>query len=353
MQKLAGYFKRLLFPFSMLYWCVTAIRNLFFDWGWYTSKAFQKPVISVGNITVGGTGKTPHIELLLRIILQANAKPAVLSRGYKRASKGFVLCTEDTDVRHIGDEPMQIVTKFPDSVVAVCEKRAEGIEALEKEVPDTQCILLDDAFQHRWVTPSLSVLLVDYNRPIWNDSVFPVGMMREGFYARKRADVIIVSKCPQQLSPSQTAQYRQKLAVAESVPIFFTSIGYRSLFVDLRTGKQLDLPNTKVAVLTGIAQHVAFVEHLSQQFDVVEEYHFADHHYFSDDELSTVFAQAEKSNAVIVATEKDSARIQNRNVLNLFPNVAIYYLPIEPLFLFGEGDVFSQLILDHLHHFGS
>jgi len=352
MQNKIVILKRLLMPFSILYWSITAVRNFLFDKGFFKSKAYHVPVISVGNITVGGTGKTPHIELLIRMLLDKNVSIAVLSRGYKRSSKGFVLYADSTSVSDIGDEPKQIAEKFPDATVAVavCEKRTDGISALLKS-GNFKCILLDDAFQHRWVLPSLSILLVDYNRPIWRDYVFPVGMMREGFYARKRADIVIVTKCPETLTLAEAESCRLHLKLSNVAQLYFSSVCYSHSFIDVRTSLPLEIDCSRALVLTGIAQHSAFVEHLTGIFSIEGEYHFADHYHFSDDELIAIFNVAEETQSCIITTEKDAARLKGRAVLAERPMVALYYLPIVPRILFDQGVAFADTIINHISTF--
>ncbi len=338
--------KLLLLPITVLYWAATKLRNVQFDLGIKPHRRFPLPVICVGNITVGGTGKTPHIEYLVRIAHKAGTETATLSRGYKRKTKGFVLHTDGMAVSQIGDEPKQIADKFPNLHVAVCEDRVQGILSLTKLFPSLGCILLDDAYQHRHVQPSMSILLTDYNRPIWNDWVFPSGMMREGYYARLRAHVVVVSKCPNDMTVKEADKCRKVLALHAWQRLFFTTVAYGA-FIDLRTARSFEVLG-KISVLTGIAQHEAFVHYISSRALVSSEAHFPDHHLFTDKELRRIFKKADKHGYSIVTTEKDASRIAGHHILDEFPHVPVYYLPIQVEILFGQAQVFEKLISDHI-----
>ena len=207
----------ILLPFSGLYWLFTYIRNLCFDNHILPQTEFPLPLISVGNITVGGTGKTPHVQYLVNLLRNKNV--ATLSRGHKRKSKGFVLANAETSVSTLGDEPFLLQQRFPDLHVAVCEQRVEGVSKLLETVGGLDAIILDDAYQHRHVKPGLQLLMVDYNRPLWNDWVFPAGMLREGTYAVARAHIVVVSKCPQNMAESETHVWRQKLRLRSNQQI--------------------------------------------------------------------------------------------------------------------------------------
>jgi len=216
----------LLYPFSLLYGLVTFIRNLLYDYAIIKSHEFPIPMISVGNITAGGTGKTPHVEYLLRL-LKDEFNVAVLSRGYKRKTSHFILAGPESGVQDIGDEPVQIKQKFPDVHVAVDRKRVNGVEQLLTKIPDLDVVLLDDAFQHRRIKPGLSILLIDFNRPIMEDRLLPVGRLREKAYEKRRANIILVTKCPDRLKPIERRLIVKDLTLFAFQHLYFTRLGYR------------------------------------------------------------------------------------------------------------------------------
>lgn len=341
--------KLLLLPITIIYWLVTSFRNLLFDWGIVPAERFPIPVICVGNITVGGTGKTPHIEYLARIVSKHGVEASVLSRGYKRKSKGFVLHAPGMTASEIGDEPAQIAEKFADVRVAVCEDRVAGIRQLIQRFPSIGTVLLDDAFQHRYVQPSLTVLLTDINRPIWNDWVFPSGMMREGFYGRHRAHIVVVSKCPSDLTQKEADKCRRMLALKAWQRLFFSSISYGNL-TDIHTGEEVEFSG-QFHVLTGIAQHEAFVSYIASRGEVKAESHFPDHHLFTDKELHKILKKSAKRGYSIVTTEKDAVRLRGRELLADFPQVSFYYLPIKVEMLFDKSAEFERIISDHILSF--
>lgn len=333
------------------YCWVTDIRNFAFDKGWLKSSFFHLPVVSVGNLTVGGTGKTPHIEYIINL-LKEEYHIATLSRGYKRASKGYVKATSGCDTSLIGDEPAQIKSKFPDITVAVDEKRVDGIEHLLSEEKQPDVILLDDAFQHRYVTPGLSIVLVDSNRPIWNDNVLPFGRLRERADGIKRADVIVVTKCPQTMQESQKQQFRQKLGQKNETPVFFSTVCYdkpKALF-DVAEQQCTIGKGTNVLLLTGIARPEPLKKELESRGAEVTLMQFADHHNFSRAELDNVakkFASLPSDNKTIITTEKDAERITGRNDLPYIIKEKCYSLPIK-VRIMDEEKMFNQIIIDYV-----
>ncbi|MBR3390103.1 MAG: tetraacyldisaccharide 4'-kinase, partial [Prevotella sp.] len=246
-----------LLPFSWLYGIGVRIRNKLFDFNILKSKVYDIPVIAVGNISVGGTGKTPHVEYLIRL-LKSQAKVAVLSRGYKRKTKGFVLADENSTVRDIGDEPFQMKRKFPDIYVAVDEKRCDGIERLitDEQTKETDVILLDDAFQHRYVKPGINILLVDYHRQLIHDKLLPAGSMREHKEGKNRADIVIITKCPESLRPMDFRVITKAMNLYPYQTLLFTTIEYDNL-QPMYCGESRPLDsierNEHVLLLTGIA----------------------------------------------------------------------------------------------------
>ena len=326
-------------PFSLIYGLLTFLRNKFFDWGILSQTKYAIPIISIGNITVGGTGKTPFVEFLIRS-LSNRYQIAVLSRGYKRNTKGVIIPKERETAAIIGDEAVQIQNKFPQVTIAVAEDRVEGIDCLLGLEKAPELILLDDAFQHRYVKPGLSVLLIDYNRPIWKDTTFPAGRLREFACGSKRADLFIVTKCPDNISDKEKSLFINKINGAHSENIFFTKIEYGC-------PKKLngnDQPNffdehRSFAVVTGIAKADIFVSYLSQKGEIVKHFEYADHYQFTHEDIQKL----KDTQTVIVTTEKDASRLQQWS-----SELTIVYVPIETRFFDGQEKQFIFLLYKYL-----
>lgn len=298
--------RKIAFPFSLLYALVVHIRNFLYDNGFLSSKAYKTTTICVGNLSVGGTGKTPMIELLIGL-LQSSNKIAVLSRGYRRKTKGFILLSNESTAEQVGDEPLQIFTKFPNIDVAVDEDRQRGISILEdKFQPDL--ILLDDAFQHRKVTPSFSMLLTAYDNLYTDDWYLPTGDLRDTKNQAKRADVIIVTKCPSNLSELMQSQIREKINPLETQEVLFCFFEYDSLLKGYNHGKSIhQLEGEKVTLVTGIANPDPLVKFLEGTGLNFEHLLFRDHHFFSEKELDLF-----NSRPNVLTTEKDYVRTKNK-----------------------------------------
>ena len=331
-----------LLPLSWIYGLGVGIRNLLFDLGIRRSYAFNTPVISVGNITVGGTGKTPVTEYLVSLLMKNN-KVAILSRGYKRSSRGFRLLSSQSTPEEVGDEPYQMKRKFPDVVVAVDANRRRGISTLmkiEKESPEI--ILLDDAFQHRYVIPDISILLVDYNRMINEDAMLPVGMLREPEKAKNRADIIVMTKCPEDLSSIQFKILQKNLSLYPYQSLYFTSLKYGDLVPlfpeDVKCVlKKSDLKRqTQILTVTGIASPRPFEEHVKEYVDEIEGLNFSDHHRFSEKDYKKIesrFVAMSGEDRIIVTTEKDAVRMMNDALFPKSLKSLIYYIPLSVIFL--------------------
>ncbi len=322
-----------LWPLSLLYVAVTAVRNLLFDYevGKYCPKRFDTPIISIGNITVGGTGKTPHTEWLIRM-LQAEYTLATLSRGYKRKTKGVVVATENSTAADLGDEPMQMHAKFPEVKVVVAEKRVDGVETIQAMPNAPEVILMDDAYQHRYVKPGFSILIVDYNRPLWKDCLLPAGELRELSCGKKRADIIIVSKCPGAISEKEQQYFKQKLKPAKHQQVYFSTISYQKIKPVFDNGSDNIKPEeNQVLLLTGIAKPQSIYEYLKPKAKGIEMATFPDHHHFTVNDIEQIRQQyhllGEKS--IIITTEKDAVRL--KSILNESDALrgVLYYLPIE------------------------
>ena len=314
--------RKILFPFSLLYAAVTSLRNFLYDKGFKKSTAFNLPIIAVGNLSVGGTGKTPMVEYLIRL-LSDKYNLAVLSRGYKRKSKGFYLAKDTTTIEEIGDEPFQYYSKFKNINVAVNANRVEGVETILKALPKTDVVLLDDAFQHRKIKAGFYIMLTAYNDLFYNDLVLPAGNLRECKSGVKRANVVVVTKCPKDLSEQKMLQIKNKIDI-DNDKIFFSTINYHhSVTNNLEEIAVTDLKNDFIAV-AGIAKPEYFYAYLKCDKNNCST--FPDHHFFSNQDINNILQKA--NGRKIITTEKDYMRLQN-----LLPKNQLYYLPIEMCFL--------------------
>ncbi len=344
--------KRVLFPLlwllSVIYGKILLVRNKFFDWGWLKENKYDLPVISIGNITVGGTGKTPLTEYVIRLLAD-KYRVALLSRGYKRKTKGVVIATTNNTAEDIGDEPKQIQTKFPGITVAVAEKRTEGIERLLQE-KQPEVIVLDDAFQHRYVKPGLSILVIDHGRPLWSDYPFPAGRLREPRSGQKRADVIVISKCPKNLSVAEKNRLTKKISPDPGQQIFFSYVEYLPPVNPGKTGSRLN-NETKVIALAGIANPEPFFDLLSEKYHLKKKITFPDHHAFNKEDcehIEALFQNIKTENKAIITTEKDFMRIKDIPCMNEETRSHIWYIPVKIAFLFDEEKKFNLLIKNYV-----
>lgn len=324
--------RKIAFPFSLIYALIVLLRNFLYDIGVFKSKQYKTPILCVGNLSVGGTGKTPMIECLIRLL--DNHSIAVLSRGYKRKSKGFLLAGPKCSVEDIGDEPFQIYKKFPKITVAVDADRRNGISQLENLVkPDV--ILLDDAFQHRKVKPMYSILLTAYDNLFIDDWYLPTGDLRDSRLEAKRADMVIVTKCPKLLSEIERATISQRLKLMPRQKLLFSSLAYNDVVKNnINEEKKLfGLKEKKIALVTGIASPKPLVSHLMDIGLKIKHFEYADHHYFTQKEIQK-FSDFE----IVLTTEKDFVRLSGK-VDNL------YYLEVAHLFSADDQSVLEQTIL--------
>ena len=347
---------RWLFPLSWLYGLAVGIRNALFEMGILKSRAFDVPVISVGNITVGGTGKTPHVEYLIRL-LQDRWQVAVLSRGYKRKTRGFLVADDSTTARDIGDEPFQMKKKYPKATIAVDKKRVHGIETLTARDKKLDVVLLDDAFQHRYVKPGINILLVDYHRLIIYDKLLPAGRMREPLTGKNRADIVIVTKCPQDLKPMEYRVITKAMDLFPYQQLFFTTLTYGELqpvFNNQRENMELktmkDLKSMSVLLLSGIASPRQIIEDLTPQVACLHPLTFADHHNFRPKDVALINDTFESlpSPKCIVTTEKDAARIVTLKGLSDEVKQNIYTLPVHIKFMLEQEDKFNENIIGYV-----
>lgn len=303
-----------LLPLSWCYGVAVNFRNTLFNIGVLKSRAFDIPVISVGNITVGGTGKTPHVEYLIKL-LKDRCHVAVLSRGYKRKSKGYIKANAQTTMPEIGDEPFQMKQKFPDITVAVDKDRCHGIDQLTSDDPQLDVILLDDAFQHRYVKPGINILLVDYHRLVIYDRLLPAGRLRESLTGKDRADIVIITKCPQSLKPMEYRVITKAMSLYPYQQLFFTTLSYGELEpvfpAEAQQVQLSQLATQHVLLLTGIASPEQMISDLSPLVGQLAPLTFADHHQFNAKDVALIndtFA-ALPSPKAIITTEKDTTRL--------------------------------------------
>ena len=327
--------RKILFPLALLYWCVTFLRNWLYDKGVFNSFTFDVPVITVGNLSVGGTGKTPQIEYLIRL-LSEHYHVAVLSRGYKRITKGYILADEKATAASIGDEPFQLFSKFPSIQVAVDTQRKNGINQLLQGSNRPDVVLLDDAFQHRKVQAGLSILLTAYDDLFCADFILPFGNLRESSLGKKRADMIIVTKCPSDLSELAQQEIIKQLQVTQ--PVYFSTIQYDDCVVSAQnTCSVSDIQKERKVLVAGIANPKLFFSYLKNEQD--ECLTFPDHHHFSKTDCEKIIESAQGKK--IVTTEKDFVRLKG-----VLPPSQLYYLPIRTLFLNGTN--FDNTIKDYV-----
>jgi len=347
--------RKWLLPLSWLYGLGVKLRNMMFEIGILKSRSFSTPVVSVGNITVGGTGKTPHVEYLVQL-LKNQFHVAVLSRGYKRKSKGFIIADANTTMPEIGDEPYQMKQKFPDVTIAVDKNRCHGISELEAADKELNVVLLDDAFQHRYVKPGINILLVDYHRLIIYDRLLPAGRLREPLSGKDRADIVIVTKCPKELKPMEYRVVTKAMQLYPYQRLYFTTLEYdklKPLFAE-NTGDTVpaieELGDKQILLITGIASPEQIAHDLSPYSDNVTNLFFADHHVFSHKDIQRIndtFASM-TGPKLIITTEKDATRLNNAEGLSNEVRKNIYVLPVRISFMQEQEDMFNQQIIGYV-----
>jgi len=337
----------LLLPISLIYGFITFIRNKLFDWGIFRSTKHPLPIISVGNLSMGGTGKTPHVEFLIRL-LKDRIKLATLSRGYGRKTKGFILADENASAASIGDEPLQYYHKFKEIKVAVNENRNKGVKKILALEKDIELMILDDAFQHRWIQRDLSILLTDYHHLYSNDYVFPSGHLREFRTGAKRADIVIVTKTPITLSPFERRGIQEDLKIKAHQQLLFSKISYDGFF-DIYTHQKTDLKisASTIILFSGIANPYPLEDYLKQYCKEIVVLNFPDHHHYTDKDVQLIiqtYNDQFTTNKLIITTEKDAQRLSTDHQESLLMNCAIYYIPIRIEFHNQDGDILDQVI---------
>ena len=342
-----------LLPLSWLYGLGVKFRNMLFEIGILHSESFDVPVISVGNITVGGTGKTPHVEYLIEL-LKDKAKVAVLSRGYKRRTRGFVIADDNATAKTIGDEPLQMKRKYGDDItVAVDRKRCHGIRQLTSDEDGIDVILLDDAFQHRYVKPGVNILLVDYHRLIIYDKLLPAGRLREPLSGKNRADIVIVTKCPHDLKPMEFRVITKAMNLYPFQRLFFTCLEYRNITPVFGSGEQsIDSigKDCHILLLTGIASPQQMIEDLSPRCPHITPLTFGDHHTFTSSDVARInneFA-ALPNPKMIITTEKDATRLIAVEGLSEEVRGAMFALPVKIRFMLGQEESFNEKIIGYV-----
>ena len=342
----------LLAPISWIYALILKTRHKLYDWGILKSRSFSVPTVCVGNLALGGTGKTPHTEYLIRL-LKDKFNVAVLSRGYGRESKGYVLADESATYRKIGDEPMQYHSKFPDITVAVDENRCEGVQKLMQLEKAPDVILLDDAYQHRRIKPGLNILLTDYYNVYKKDMLLPAGRLRDVKSEAKRADIIILTKSPQVLLPYDKRDALQIINATPSQKVFFTYIDFKAITPVNDLAKGINMQDMKsVYLFCGIANPYPLEDHLKRHFNTVITNYYSDHHCYNDLDIDIIvdgFNYVIGNNKIAVTTEKDLMRISNSECIHKFDNVPLFTIPIEVRFNDkNEEEQFNNLILDYV-----
>ena len=348
-------FRFLLFPLALLYGLIIRARNLLFDLKILPSEKFKVPVLSVGNLIAGGSGKTPTVEYIIHL-LGDKADIAILSRGYKRKTNGYKLAGANETAETIGDEPLQYSQKFANINVAVCEKRREGIRRMIKEIQPLHTIILDDAFQHRYVKPELSILVTDYFKLYTQDWLLPFGRLREHISGRKRADIIIITKTPRIFSPIVRKQLIEEIRPYPGQLVCFSYINYLELMPVYQnkcdyTSKAENAYS--IIMLTGIGNPGPMQEYLRRKCSELELMEFADHHSFSEKDLVHIkdkFKNLPTKRKIIVTTEKDAKRLQHADAEAILGNLPIFYLPIVFDFFPADKLLFDEAVISATHY---
>lgn len=347
-------FQILLAPFSLLYGIGVSVRNFLYSQGLLKGVEFNLPVISVGNLSVGGAGKTPHIEYLIRL-LKDYLNVATLSRGYKRKTKGFLRVERNNTAEQVGDEPLQFKRKYPDITVTVAESRTFAIPQIVQEQPDMQVVLLDDAFQHRSVKPGLNVLLTEFSHPFTKDYLLPSGRLREWRSAYARADVIIVSKCPPKVTEAERDQLIGDIKPLSHQQVFFSYYDYAAPYFIYNPRYRAKLaPDVDVLLICAIARTDYLVSYLEQEVNSISILEYEDHHFFTETDVRRLqgsFEKLESEKKIILTTEKDAMRLDLHRKFLMDNKLPVFALPVEVKFHFDQGEAFDEYVKDYLLNF--
>lgn len=346
-----------LYPLSLIYGVITGIRNFMYNTGILPSVEFRLPVICVGNITVGGTGKTPQTEYLAGL-LRENFKVAILSRGYKRKTRDFRIASSSSLVSDIGDEPIQIFRKFPDVLVTVDRNRVHGVNKILQVNPETDVIILDDGFQHRSITPGFSILLSDFERLIVRDHMMPYGSLRESIGNMRRADIILITKSPENITPIQRRLIVKEVDKAPYQNLYFTSLTYKAPLPVFNNKDpeetHLDLSRCEesgIVLVTGIANPLPLKEYLQKNFSEIIHLSFPDHYNFKETDIisiSSAYKDLKSPKKYLFTTEKDAVRL--REFTNIAEPIrsAFFYIPVGIQFLNDDKNEFDNMIVDYV-----
>jgi tetraacyldisaccharide 4'-kinase len=341
----------LLLPFSLIYGLIVYIRNWLYNKNFLRGASFNLPVICIGNLSVGGTGKSPMVEYLLEKLKDV-FPVAVLSRGYKRKTRGYALATTNSTALEIGDEPMQFFNKFPDVTVAVGEERVVAIPQLLHDRPSTKVIILDDAFQHRSVKAGLNIILTEYGNLYTRDWFLPTGDLRDQAGSAKRANILIVTKCPADLSLAEKNAIIREIKPSSTQHIFFTSISYGRPYQIITRNAFQPRKETEILLVTGIANPGPLKKYLEEHFNAYYEIAYSDHHIFTIDDLKNIlkrFNQIPATEKILITTEKDAVRLQKFS--HELHDLPVYVIPIRPVFLFYEENQFNSIITTFIQEF--
>ncbi len=344
-----SFLKYLLYPFSLLYNGITRLRNLLYDRDIFSSISFDIPIISIGNLSTGGTGKTPMVEFLVESFYNSY-RMAILSRGYRRKSKGFIIASPQSSATSIGDEPYQFYLKYPRVTVSVCEDRVIAVPQLLQQRPDTQVILLDDAFQHRAISPGMSLLLTRYDRPFTRDHILPMGSLREAKNGMSRADIIIITKCPEKMSSEEEKKWIDEINPLENQKVYFTTLKYGSAYALSDTSKTLEISDQNILLVTGLASNKSILEYLRSKAHSVHTLSYSDHQNYNMQKIEEIIEtyEAIKEPKAIITTEKDAVKLMdNKDSLN---NLPLYILPVKTHFLFDKETTFTKQINTYIQN---
>jgi tetraacyldisaccharide 4'-kinase len=349
----------LLLPFSFIYGFFVFLRNALYNLNILPSKSFQTPIVLVGNLSVGGTGKTPHVEYILKLI-HPNFETAMLSRGYKRKTSGFILANEQTTHADIGDEPFQIVKKFKNIQIACDENRVRGVKKLLKQFPTLQCVVMDDGYQHRSIQAGLSILLTKYNELYVEDFLLPSGNLREHHSNSKRADIIIVTKTPKIFSPLERRIIRSKLNPQPYQKVYFSYNEYGDFIPLKQSVKKKGVAKEfyfdrgyKAILISGLANAENFEYFLSQNLNVIKHLSFSDHYDYTIDDAMNIrklFDNIVEENKIIITTEKDMVKLSQDKFSELFEGLPFFYLPIHVKFHDNDEQEFNNQIINYVRN---
>lgn len=348
----------ILLPLSLVYGLIIAIRNLCYNIGIFKSRKYEKPVILVGNLTVGGTGKTPHVECLIKLLETERVRTAMLSRGYGRYTSGLVDALPEHTAREIGDEPKQVLQKFPGTVVVVDGNRNRGLKHIFEKHPNVKAVVMDDGFQHRAVKPSLSILLQDYKELEERNFLLPAGTLREPKASARRADIIIISKTPDFFSPMEKRLLKERIQLYAFQKVFFTYMQHGGMFSVVDDGKPALFDKDyytergyKVLCVTGIANPEPFREYLASKFGAPEVLAFPDHHQYTAADVRKIVEAYEKmpgENKLVLTTEKDAMRLMYPELKEIYREIPLFFISIEVGFHHQDYAQFKSLILEHV-----